>query len=265
MADIQTSQDKAEKYRAPALEKGLDILELLSQYASGLSQAEIAKALDRSPNEIYRMLTTLVRREYVSRSIEGDRFQLSLKMYSMSHRHPPVTRLLEAAVPMMRKTAKDVHQSSHIGMEHQGEIVVVASVEAPGNWSFVLKTGSVIGLWNTGTGRAIAAFQKPEIRELMYNQHERALGEPEMSLDAFRAILDEVQEQGFVRMPSASTVGVTNLAFPILGPDGKAVAALSCPFMERIDDFKAPGIEDVQKAYAQVAKDITSIYGTVPT
>ena len=44
--------DDLEKYRAPALDKGLDILELLAATEESLSQAEIAKALDRSPNEI---------------------------------------------------------------------------------------------------------------------------------------------------------------------------------------------------------------------
>jgi len=45
-----------ERYRAPALDKGLDILELLAGVDGGLTQAEIAKKLDRSPNEFYRML-----------------------------------------------------------------------------------------------------------------------------------------------------------------------------------------------------------------
>ena len=43
-------------YSAPALEKGLDIIELLSKSSIGFSQAEIAKELKRSVNEIYRML-----------------------------------------------------------------------------------------------------------------------------------------------------------------------------------------------------------------
>ena len=60
--------EDAEKYRAPALDKGLDILELLAATEDGLSQAEIAKSLDRSPNEIYRMLDRLVRRDYVRRT-----------------------------------------------------------------------------------------------------------------------------------------------------------------------------------------------------
>lgn len=44
-------KDDAERYRAPALDKGLDILELLAGTEEGLSQAEIAKALDRTPTE----------------------------------------------------------------------------------------------------------------------------------------------------------------------------------------------------------------------
>src|SRR3569623_1211370 len=62
------------RFRALALDKGLDILELLASIEEGLRQAEIAKSLDRSPNEIYRMLDRLVRRGYVLRTI-GDRYE----------------------------------------------------------------------------------------------------------------------------------------------------------------------------------------------
>ena len=60
-------------YSAPALEKGLDILELLSSSNSGLSQAEIAKTLNRTVNEIYRMLTILVSRNYIELNNETER------------------------------------------------------------------------------------------------------------------------------------------------------------------------------------------------
>ena len=56
-------------YSAPALEKGLDIIELLSESSDGFSQAEIAKELNRSVNEIYRMLNILVSRNYIELSL----------------------------------------------------------------------------------------------------------------------------------------------------------------------------------------------------
>jgi hypothetical protein len=48
-----------DRNRAPALDKGHDILELLASVDAGPTQAEIAKALGRSPNENYRMLDRL--------------------------------------------------------------------------------------------------------------------------------------------------------------------------------------------------------------
>jgi DNA-binding IclR family transcriptional regulator len=46
----------ADRYRAPALDKGLDILELLAEQKDGLTRAEITKSLGRNASEMYRML-----------------------------------------------------------------------------------------------------------------------------------------------------------------------------------------------------------------
>ena len=62
---IMKQKNQSKIYSAPALEKGLDILELLSNFSQGLTQAEIAIKLNKSVNEIYRMITTLKHREYV--------------------------------------------------------------------------------------------------------------------------------------------------------------------------------------------------------
>ena len=50
---------QSNNYSAPALDKGLDILELLSNSENGLTQAQIANKLNKSVNEIYRMISTL--------------------------------------------------------------------------------------------------------------------------------------------------------------------------------------------------------------
>ncbi|MEM7446546.1 MAG: helix-turn-helix domain-containing protein, partial [Pseudomonadota bacterium] len=65
--------DQETRYRAPALDKGLDILELLAGEDGGLTQTDIAKALGRTANELYRMLDRLVRRGYIVRSASSDR------------------------------------------------------------------------------------------------------------------------------------------------------------------------------------------------
>ena len=69
----------SKSYSAPALDKGLDILELLSTSDNGLTQAEIASRLNKSINEIYRMLSTLRQREYITLDEETDVYNLSYK------------------------------------------------------------------------------------------------------------------------------------------------------------------------------------------
>ena len=51
-------------YPVPALEKGLDLLELLSARADPQSLTALARTLGRSSSELFRMITCLERRGY---------------------------------------------------------------------------------------------------------------------------------------------------------------------------------------------------------
>src|SRR5881396_1757749 len=53
------------RYAVPALEKGLDILELLAREAEGLSLNELARELGRTSSELFRMVVALARRGYI--------------------------------------------------------------------------------------------------------------------------------------------------------------------------------------------------------
>lgn len=234
--------EEEDRYRAPALDKGLDIIELLAATEEGLSQAEIAKALERSPNEIYRMLDRLVKRGYVLRS-SGDRYELSLKMFELAHARPPIQRLVSQALPVMRRFARTADQACHLVIHDRNVLVVAAQVESPSYWGVSIRVGSRIGLVNTGSGHVFLAFASPEERALMLE--EQGEGEPERLLPSLAARLRQVREQGFESAPSAQTRGVTNLSVPILGPAGTVLAAFTCPYTERLDNAHAPGHDAV--------------------
>ena len=57
--------DKATLYAVPALEKGLDVLELLAHQRDGLTATQIARELNRTVSEIFRMIICLKRRGYI--------------------------------------------------------------------------------------------------------------------------------------------------------------------------------------------------------
>ncbi|MCV6823484.1 MULTISPECIES: IclR family transcriptional regulator [Halocynthiibacter] len=247
------------KYRAPALEKGLDIIELLAAHESGMTQSAIAKSLDKSQGEIYRMLSTLVRRGYVSR-VAKDQYSLSLKLFSTAQQHAPIERVLEVAQPLMRQFARSIRQSCHIVMENDAAIVVILSVEAPGNWGLMIRTGAVLGLWNSGAGRVLAAFRSEAEREELISGHAPVSGEPPLDRDKFLTEVAEVKRRGYYNKKSETLYGVTNLTYPIFDPSGNAIAALTCPYLERVDGHKAASRKDAAREISKIAEELSAYF-----
>ncbi|RWB17214.1 MAG: IclR family transcriptional regulator [Mesorhizobium sp.] len=233
-------EDEEDRYRAPALDKGLDILELLASVDGGLTQAEIAKRLDRSPNEFYRMLDRLVKRGYVTRP-DGDRYSLTLKLFGLGQLHAPVRRLVSYATSIMRELAETTWQANQLVVFDRGSAVVIAQQEAPRYWGISIRVGSHISLFDTGSGHVLLAFRSPEEREMMIAEHLRSNEEMKLSPDFF-ARLDQVRDRGYEMMASLQTAGVYNLSAPVLGPDGRGIAALTIPYITLVNAPAAPDI-----------------------
>jgi DNA-binding IclR family transcriptional regulator len=244
-----------DRYRAPALDKGLDILEVLATAEDGLSQAEICKALGRSPNEIYRMLDRLVRRDYVRRTPE-DRYTLTMKLFELAHARPPLKRLINQALPLMRRFASESQQACHIVIYDRNALVVMAQVDSPSYWNVSLRVGSRMGLINTGSGHVFLAYADPEERALMLA--EQALVPPSVFPADLQARLDRVRAQGFESMDSAQVLAVSNLSAPIFGPLGTVIAVLTCPFAERLDHPDAPSSRETLQFLVETAKALSA-------
>src|SRR5260370_222407 len=88
---------KKSSYATPALDKGLDILELLAHEPAGLTKSEIARRLKRTVSEIFRMLLTLEARGYTSQP-EDDRYSLTLHLFRLVQEHPPTERRMTEAL-----------------------------------------------------------------------------------------------------------------------------------------------------------------------
>ncbi len=255
----QRGEGRSDRYRAPALDKGLDILEILANVDAGLSQAEIAKTLQRTPNEIYRMLDTLVRRGYVRRNAE-DRYDLTLRLFDLSHRHRPVNRLIAHAMPVMRRFARKAEQACHLVLSEREALVVVAQVDGPDYWNLSVRMGARVGLLDTGSGHVILAWNTADERRILIEA--RGHDPDKVLTPAFETHLAEVRARGFEDIPSAQVASVRNLSVPVLGPTGSALAALTCPFTERLDRGDAPDAQAVLALLVDAGGELSQ--GRVP-
>ena len=226
---IQTDDETDSRYRAPALDKGLDILEILAAQAEGMTRAELMRAMARSPSEIYRMLERLVARGYVTRAEGGDRYALSLKLFLLAHRHPPLRRLVAEAQPLMDEFARETGQSCHLVVPGRRMALVVAHAMPEATWEFRVRVGAELDFFGTGSGRTLLAFQLAERRPATLAQW--GLADADAALRAIEPHLSEVRRAGYREAPSEQLAGVVDLSAPVLGPDGDAFAVLTCAFI----------------------------------
>lgn len=245
-------------YSAPALEKGLDILEMLCRSEQPLTQKEIAAKLGRSVGEIYRMVTCLVDRNYVTQ-VDDSSYTVTTKLFELSHINPPTHRLLFEAMPIMQRLAKDLDQSCHLTVYSQGKQVVLAKVDTPSGMGFSVRAGSELDVLISVSGRVLVAFQDDETRKLWIE--ESLQRRPDQYDPQTDAILDTIRTTGFESIPSMQVRGLYAVSFPILDTQGKAIAALTVPYSERIDQTQRKSIPAVTEALGHAARILSQRVG----
>jgi DNA-binding IclR family transcriptional regulator len=251
-------EDDDDKYRAPALSKGLDILELLASEAEGKSQAEIAKTLGRTTSEIFRMLMVLRKRGYVELEEEGDRYSLTTKMFEVAHRHPPIRRLTAVAGEAMQRLADRINQSIHLAILHSGRVLVIAQVDCPDNNITSVRLGAHIPLFDTASGRVLAAWMEDDRLQALLAAADPA---DDGRRQAFVDDLAGVRAAGYCENDSLTIAGVRNISAPIRDLSGRVVAAVTIPFIRRLSGTSVITAKDSREALREMAASVSRQLG----
>jgi DNA-binding IclR family transcriptional regulator len=217
---------------APALEKGLDLLELLAAEASGLTQKQIAQRVGRSVSEIFRMLGVLEQRGYVVRNRRTGDYTLTLQLFRLATQYPPTRRLQQAALPVMEALAASNNLSCHLSVLSGSNFLVAATAEPDWPMGWTVKLGAVFPLsMEYASARVLSAFQHEARRaELagLIARHDKA--EPAAVLAAIVALVAAGGDFSSTELDH----GVTSLSCPVLDPSGRAAAALTVPLLREV-------------------------------
>jgi DNA-binding IclR family transcriptional regulator len=251
---------KLSKYQAPALEKGLDILEYLSWRARPLSQAEIANGIKKSPNEIYRMLVCLEERGYVMREEHSTKYMLSLKMYTLAHRHSPVDEIRHASLYPMQELALKLKQSCHLGVLYNDQLMVICQAKSPSPIALSIEEGSLFPLLQTASGQTLLAFLPEDERRNILNRIDLYQLYTPRQQAAFLESLEEVRKQGGFVGHSELSKGVTDIVKPIGNQDTGLFAALAVSMLTTEYDEQLTSEEMVQEV-ERCAKSILARLG----
>jgi DNA-binding IclR family transcriptional regulator len=249
-------------YAAPALEKGMDIVELLAEEPSGLTISDIALRLGRSMAEVFRMIAAMQRREWLHKDPESDRFTVTFRILELGHRGTSSRVLALASAPVMQELSRLTDQSCHLVVLSGGRGIVIHRQENLSlQGGFSMRPGASVDLLTSGSGHVLLAFTPADELGAVLNQLPTPLRSVPVSL---RSVLERVSAQGYEMKPSARTSGVTDISYPIFGFAGRTQAALTIPYLMVIDDSLPKGLDQSRALLHQAAQRISLALGWHP-
>lgn len=250
---------KRKEYSAPALEKGLDIIEALASEADGLTSAEISERLARPMGQLFRMLVVLQQRGYVAYQADSERYEMTLKLLQLAHGLGLVKRLNLVAAPLMKQLAQDIGQSCHLVIYYAGKGHVVVQQSAPSARVLSVRLGAEAPLFDSCSGHVLLAYAEGAERDEMLGAIPPSHRKPSKS--ALKKIVERIRTDGFECIPSAQIQGVQDIGYPVFERSETLAGVLVVPFLSFLDGSHPVKIDAAQKVIEETAAQISAGLG----
>ena len=226
------------------LHKTLDILEAIQSREAGYRLADLARAVEMPKATVYRILTTLEGRGYLDRAPDGS-YRMAKKLFDLQRPVSVEQILNRVAHPVMERLVNSCEETVNLGILDAGEVVVINTVESPQAVRMSSKTGNRRPLHSTALGKVfLAGLPEKEVLRLI-----RLKGLTKLTPHTLTTKADVIEEIARVRKQGYALDNLENelegrcIGAPIVGPDGRVVAALSISGpVFRMDLSRAKGL-----------------------
>ncbi|WKX75503.1 IclR family transcriptional regulator [Zobellia laminariae] len=103
-------------YNVPNLERGLSIIELLATQPKGLTLAEIIEKLSIAKSSAFRIVSTLIFKNYLQKNETTKKITLSRKMLTLGISSMNEQSLVEHSIDVMRAVRDELKESVMLGV-----------------------------------------------------------------------------------------------------------------------------------------------------
>lgn len=244
------------QYPVPAVDKALDILELLADSSNGLSLTGIADALGRTKQELFRVLVRLQERGYLVRD-DAQSYRLSTKLFEIGSQHAGTQSLIAHAMPHMERLARTLRESCHLNIVTQNRMLVVARAEGDADVLLAVRIGATFQLHQRVSGLVGLAWQ-PEHRRRDYWKLVR---EPADRVAAAETKLAAIRRLSYAHEDSPIVMGVKDCAAPVLAGGGSLLGVLCVSHLCRKDDSDKHA--EIVRAVTDCAARISAEFGPI--
>lgn len=215
------------KYSVPALEKGILIIEMLSESEQALGITDIYDRCKLPKSTIFMILNTLEQLKYVQK-IGENKYTLTLNLYNVAVASLEKLEIRKIARPIMEEIASRHNFTVHLAILENGKAVYVEKVNGPGFVQFSTKIGQMQYLHNSAVGKALAAYIPEHELLKILELHGMPAPTPNTmtSADVFLDFLATVREVGYALEDEEGEHGIRCIAAPIFDYGGNVIASI---------------------------------------
>lgn len=205
------------KSEAPALDRGLAILELLDAAPGGLILTEISAAIGSPKNSASRLVQTLMDRGYVQRDDATMRIHLTGKLLRLGQPRMRDVSLVDCALEPMRVLRDWLGETVQLGIPAGDEGVIIEKLESTRAVRIGVNIGLRFPLHNNAPGKVLLACREPKERERTITRIPlerstlRTITTPSKLLEE----CERVEKQGFATDFGEADEGIHCVAAPI--------------------------------------------------
>lgn len=229
-ASVLTVEEPKETshFRLPAVDRAMNLFELLASSRSGLTLSELSRKLNMPKSSTHYLIYTLVTRGYIQRASNG-RHLLGLRFSDVASASTAESNLATLATTYLRQISARLNLTALVAVLRSAEAVIIAkatSVQDGGGGAWV---GRHLDLHCTAQGKAlIASLSDEELRKIFGGRElARFTSRTIKSFTALKVHLADVRAQGFSVNDEEHVLGVRAIAAPVRDPLGVVIAAIS--------------------------------------
>lgn len=216
---------------APALRRGLDILELFLDSADGLRVPDIVAKLDLPRASAHELVATLVDRGYLQAVSEPpSRYMLGVNAFRLGAAYERELDLVSVGREHAATVAAACGETVQIVIREGAHVVYIVRIDSTHTIRLVSHVGSRLPAYCTAGGKAmLATLPDAEIDELFPND-DALQPMTDNSIDSRERLLAElatIRERGWSDENSESNTAVACVAAPVYNRSGVCVAAMS--------------------------------------
>lgn len=210
------------------VDHALSVLELLAQSPKGMTQKQIADALQLNKVTVHRLLSTLVNRGFVSLTPEKC-YTIGLKTVEISSLKLNSLELKTEAHPLIQGLALRVSQPVQLAIREGRNAIYIDKVDPVISIRMYSQIGKQIPLYCSSVGKALLLDKTDdEIERILKGTRFERL--TPTTLGSVQAVLDDVMRAratGYTVDNAEHEPGIFCIAAPVYDYTGRIIAAIS--------------------------------------